>query len=122
MTNAFEITISPIADSLTSQELEECTLDLKTEIEQSGTFGISVSETQQKNDGMLGPEWLPVLTAILSAPVAIKAIEGLIRLLQDWMRRRKPISISLKGPKGKYTLTADNMSADEMKRIAEKLI
>jgi len=122
MTNTIRLAISPTVGTLKPQDIESLVLEIKDEVEQSDTFGISLSETQQKNKGTLGPEWLPVLTAVLSAPVATLAVKGLIITLQDWLRRRKPVTITIEGPKGNYTITSVNMSGEEIERVVTKIV
>jgi hypothetical protein len=122
MPTEIRLTVSPNDPTVTSQDLEELVLELKAEIEQSSNYSIPVNETQGHNEGALGPEWLPVLTAILSAPVAIQTVKSLFNIIGDWIKRRKPVMITIEGPKGKYVITGENMSGDEIQRVAAKIV
>jgi hypothetical protein len=117
-----QLIVSPLSAATTKDELEEITLELKDEIEQSNIFGVSVNETQKHNAGTLGPEWLPVLAAILSAPVAIEATKGLVTIALDWLRRRKLVGITLKGPKGEYVIKGEGLTGDEIAKVAAKIV
>ena len=115
------LTIVPETATLSAKKLEELVLELKDEIEHSSSFGPSISETHRKNDGTLGPEWVPVLTAILSPPIAVEAVKGLVTIVCDWMRRRKPVTVTIEGPKGRQIITGTNMTGDEIGKIVTKI-
>src|SRR5258708_15601011 len=102
MSAELRLTVVP-TDPIPPDQLEELVLELKNDIEQSSNFGIPIRETQRKNEGTLGPEWLPVLTAVLAAPVALEIAKGLVVIITELMKRRKPVEITIDGSKGKYT-------------------
>jgi phage/plasmid-associated DNA primase len=104
-----------------SADLENSVLELKDQIEHS-LEGIVINETHKKNDGALGPEWLPVLTAILSAPVAIEMVKGVVTIVLDWMRRRKNVTLTIEGPNGKHVFSGTNLSGEEISQIAKKVV
>ena len=45
-------------------ELENIVTDARVALESADIPGLTTKETQQKRDGKLAPEWLPVLTAL----------------------------------------------------------
>jgi hypothetical protein len=64
-------------DSMDSRELEDLVLELKSEIDVAPISGFQIHETQQQNEGALGPEWLPILTAIVSSHLAVEVVKAL---------------------------------------------
>jgi hypothetical protein len=121
-TDELSITCVPTSGAVDTRELESLVLELKTEIEAAPTSGFQISETQGKNEGALGPEWLPILTAIVSSQVAVEITKGIITTIRDWLRRRKPVEVTIKGPKGEYTITGSQLSSTEIERISEKVV
>jgi hypothetical protein len=118
-----EISLSVVAEhtEIPSAEVEQAVLELKQEIEHGSNFSIPVNETQEKREGTLGPEWLPILVAILASPVVVEGMKGLIQIVNDWLKRRRPFKVILKGPKGSYTISGNNITPDDLASIARNI-
>jgi hypothetical protein len=121
MSIQLSLKIAPAAATVTADELERLVLELKSEIEQSQNPAVRVDETKRINKGALGPEWLPELTIILSSAVGIEVIKGLVTIVCEWMKRRKPVTVVIVGPRGSHMIAAENMSSEDIQRIASKI-
>jgi hypothetical protein len=121
MNTEIRLAVSPFG-AVTSDELESIVLELKDEIEQATRFETPVSETHVQNEGTLGPEWVPVLVAVLSAPVAVEMTKGILSIVQDWLSRRKPVKITFHGPKGSYAITGENVGARDLSEVVASII
>ncbi|MGF1615178.1 MAG: hypothetical protein ACFCVA_15085 [Gammaproteobacteria bacterium] len=91
---------------------EEDVLDLKDWLEHN-VSSISVKEKpSEPKEGTLGVEWLPILTAVLSAPTAVV----LANAVRDWMRyRKKKLRIVISKPDGTHlTVESENIPPNEL--------
>jgi hypothetical protein len=115
-------TVAPTNAGVDSSDLEKLVLELKSEFNVAPTAGFQISETQGRNEGTLGPEWLPILTAVVSSQLALEVTKGLISIIRDWLSHRKPVAVTIKGPKGEYTLTGEALTSAEIEKIAERVV
>jgi Effector Associated Constant Component 1 len=115
-------TVAPTDAGVDSSDLEKLVLELKSEFNAAPTAGFQINETQGKNEGTLGPEWLPILTAVVSSQLALEVTKGLISIVRDWLSHRKPVVVTIKGPKGEYKLTGEALTSGEIEKIAERVV
>ena len=66
----------PTEGGVDTSDLEDLVLELKSEFQAAPTTGYQINETQRKNEGALGPEWLPILTAVVSSQLAVEVAKG----------------------------------------------
>ena len=115
------LAFAPTEAGVNSSDLEKLVLELKSEFDAAPVSGYQINETQEKNEGTLGPEWLPILTAVVSSQLALEVTKGLISTIRDWLSHRKPVAVTIKGPKGDYTITGSSLTSAEIEKIAEKV-
>jgi hypothetical protein len=113
---------TPTSSSVDSRELEELVLELKSEIERAPGSGYQIKETYRHNKDALGPEWLPILTAIITSHLAVELVKSLTSLVREWLARQKPVTVTIKGPNGEYTVTGEHMAGAEIERIAAHIV
>src|SRR4051794_25121909 len=113
-----QIRLEPTNARVTADELESSIVELRSELEAFSDHPIRIDEKKKKSEGTLGPEWLPVLVAVLAAPATTEAVKGLISIVTDWLKRRKAIRIILTGPNGEYVISSENVSELSAKEIA----
>ncbi len=115
-------TVAPTESRVGSAELEKFVLELQSEFNAAPAAAFQIKETQGKNPGALGPEWLPILTAVVSSQLALEVTKGLISTVRDWLSHRKPVVVTIKGPKGEYTITGESLTSAEIEKIAERVV
>ena len=86
---------------------EEDVLDLKDWLENADVAGLSVTETSEQREGTMGPEWVPILTALLSGPAVIV----LANAVRDWVkyRKKKLKAVIVKADGTSITIESENM-------------
>src|SRR4051794_5810707 len=108
---------TPTESDIDSSDLEKLVLELKSELDTAPMAGFQINETQGKNQGTLGPEWLPILTAVVSSQLVLEVTKGLIAIVKDWLSHRKPVAITIKGPQGEYTIAGESVTSEEVEKI-----
>ena len=116
------IAVEPNQEEMAKSELEELVLELQSEIQSDRLTGFQIDETHRQNPDALGPEWVPILTAVVSSHLAVEVTKGLVSIIRDWLARRKPVQVTIKGPRGDYTITGDHLSGPELEKIALKVV
>ena len=102
-------------------ELENIVTDARVALESADIPGLTTKETQQKRDGKLGPEWLPVLTALLSAPAVLLAIRAVRDVLKEKIKKIKKLSIKISTEQGEAVLNSENVDDEQIKEIIRLL-
>src|SRR5688572_12015309 len=97
-----------------ARRIESLTLDLKAEIEQASRYSIPVRENHHDVSGSLGPEWLPILTAVVAAPITSEVVKGLFGIVSSWISRQRGVSVTIEGPKGKVTFSNKNIPPSDV--------
>ena len=64
-------------------ELESIATDVRVALESAEIPGLTTKKTQQKRDGTTGSNWIPVVTALLSAPAVLLAIRAVRDVLKE---------------------------------------
>lgn len=98
--------------------LESAVHLVKDDLERSG---ISVKETYSNPQGTLGPEWLPVLTAILSGPAILLSIRAIRDVLKTYLTNRSSLTVIVKKDGKEVTLDARNIDSVSEHEIAAYL-
>jgi len=90
-------------------ELENIVSDARIALESADIPGLTTKETHQKRDGKLGAEWLPVVTALLSAPAVLLAINVVRDLLKEKIKKIKKLSIKITTEQGEVIINSENV-------------
>jgi hypothetical protein len=53
--------------------------------------------------------------------LAAEVAKGLISLIKEWVASKKPVTVTIKGPKGEYEITGENISGTDMQKLAAQL-
>jgi hypothetical protein len=99
-------------------ELEEITLAAKHELEQQNVIA---DETHRINEGKLGPEWLPVLSVLLSGPAVLLAVQAIRDVAKSALAKERAVRVTLKRGDKECLLTFDNIDAKTVKDILKQL-
>jgi hypothetical protein len=102
-------------------ELESIVMDARIALESAGIPGLTTEETQQKRDGKLGAEWLPVVTALLSAPAVLLAIRAVTDVLKEKIKKIKKLSIRISTEQGEAVFNSENIGDKQIKEIIQLL-
>jgi hypothetical protein len=98
--------------------LEKNVQFVKSELERSG---IVVRETYVNHEDTLGPEWLPVLSVILSGPAVLLAIRAIRDTLKSYFENNGSITVTIKRDGQEIRLNADNINVLSADKIISSL-
>jgi hypothetical protein len=101
-----------------ARELESAIHTVKTELERQG---LSVQENYAERSGTLGPEWLPILTAILSGPAVLVSIRAIRDVLKTYLVHHGSLTVTVKRNGNQIVLDAKNIDSVSESKIAESL-
>ena len=120
MNDRLNLTVLPAGEEMTPRELERLVLELKSELETG--VDATIRENSRQREGTLGPEWLPVLTVLIGAPVTAEIAKAIVSVVRDWWRRKKPVTVSITADDGKaYVITGSNLTGEEIAIIVGRL-
>jgi len=102
-------------------ELEDILGEARVALESAELPGLTTEETHAKREGKLGPEWLPILTATLSAPAVLLAIRAVRDVLKEKISKDKKLSIKISANKGEVLIDSSNISEDKLGEIIRHL-
>lgn len=117
LTKQIEVRFADSGNTNASTSLEEVVKLTKDEMLSNDQADFIVRETFVDRPGRMGPEWLPVLTAILSAPAVLLAIEEMFKIIKARLADSPSLIVTLANGPTTVTITsysADRMSASEI--------
>ena len=119
-TSSITLAFSELArrHSDSARELERAVQVAKREFERNGVI---VSETHIERPATLGPEWVPILTAVLSTPAVLIGIRAIRDVLKSWLQEHATLSVTLKRDGMELTVNAKNIDSLAEREIAKSL-